>query len=398
MPEIKVAHVTTIDATLRFLLLRQLQAIQREGYAVAAVSSPGPWTKELEREGIVHHAVTSLSRGRDPLADLKALAELTRLFRRERFTIVHTHMPKTGVLGRLAAGLAGVPIVVNTIHGPYGIDADRGLRRWFFLTLERVAAAASDFELCQSREIFDLFTRVRIFHPARSAHLGNGIDLTYFDPAAVRPADVARLRRELRIPEGAPVVGTVGRLTWDKGYGEVIAAVARVHAAHPDAVVIAAGQPEERDALPPGVIRQAEAQGMRFLGFRFDIREIYALMDVFVLASYHEGFPRAAMEAAAMGKALVLTDIRGCREVVTPGRNGLLVPVRKVEPLAEAILRLVQDRELRRRFGEESRERAVEEFDERRVFERVLGVYRDLLRGREGVTSHGLGAESAARR
>jgi glycosyltransferase involved in cell wall biosynthesis len=396
---VRVAHVTTIDATLRVLLLHQLQAMRDAGFEVAGVSSSGPWTKDLEREGIRHFAVQSLNRQRDPLSDLRALVDLVRLFRRERFTIVHTHMPKTGVLGRLAAHLAGVPIIVNTVHGPYGIERDRGLRRWFFLTLERLAAGVSDFELCQSREIFDLFTNLGIFRAERSAHLGNGIDLRYLDPGTVDHDAVAALRRELNIPPGAPVIGTVGRLTVDKGYREFIAAHQTVTASRPDAVFIACGPADDRDALPPRLIEGAEAKGVRFLGFRSDMREIYALMDLFVMASYHEGFPRAAMEAAAMGKPLVLTDIRGCREVVTHGREGFLIPVRQVGPLAQAILHLLEDDGLRRRYGEASRKRALAEFDERHVVDHVLTTYRRLLTIQEGVEIRGrLGAEGTARR
>jgi glycosyltransferase involved in cell wall biosynthesis len=332
------------------------------------------------------------------VTDLKALVDLVRLFRRERFAIVHAHMPKSGVLGRVAAWIAGVPVVINTIHGPYGIDADHPARRWFFLSLERLAARCSDFELCQSREVFDLFTRLRIFRPERSCHLGNGIDLGYFDPRVVSPAATAGLRTKLGLSERSLVVGTVGRLVWDKGYAEFIAAAERVRQQRSNVEFIAVGPREERDALAPEVISRAEDQGIRFLGLRTDMRELYSLMDIFVLASYREGFPRAAMEAAAMRAPLILTDIRGCREVVTQNRNGLLVPAREVQPLAQAILQLVDDQGLRRRFGEESRRRALEEFDEQRVFARVLATYRELVAKKAGSLSHGYGAESATQR
>lgn len=394
---IKIAHVTTIDATLRFLLLNQLKAVQREGFIVAGVSSPGPWARELEEMGIRHYPVPSLNRRRNPLSDIRALGELMRLFRRERFAIVHTHMPKSGVLGRVAARFVGTPIVVNTVHGVYGIDGGSAVRRSFHLSLERIGAWVSDFEFCQSREIFDLFARVGIFQPDRSAHLGNGIDLEHFDPAAVGAGAVARLRAELEIAPTAPVVGTVGRLAWDKGYREFIAAATQVRALRPDVVFIAIGPPEERDPLPAPLIQQAKAAGVRFLGLRTDMRELYSLMDVFVLASYREGFPRSAIEAAAMEKAMVLSDIPGCREVVEHGRNGFLVPPRQVEPLMRAILCLLDDRPLSERFGAESRRRARVEFDERDVAARVLRVYKDLLLKKE-MPSHGIRAQSAARR
>lgn len=380
---IKVAHLTTADITLRYLLWSQLQALQREGYEVVGISAPGDAVADLERRGIRHIAVNGLTRNLNPLADLRVCLGLWRLCRRERFTVVHTHAPKTGVLGRLAARLAGVPVVVNTVHGLFGLDGGTA-RRAFYLLLERVAARVSDHEFCQSREDLELLRRLRIVDPARSSHLGNGIDLGYFDPGAVRTADLPGLRRELGLPETALVVGTVGRLVWEKGYREFFQAAAEVRRHRPDVhfLVVGPADPSKPDAVSADARTRAGRDGVRFAGWRSDMREVYALMDIFVLASYREGFPRAAMEAAAMGKALVLTDIRGCREVVEHEHNGLLVPARQVRPLVDAILALVGDDALRARLGQASRARARAEFDEQRVVAQVLGVYRDLLKTR----------------
>ncbi len=391
---LRLAHVATVDVTLRFLLLSQMKAAQRAGFEVAAVSSPGPWTADLEREGIRHYALPALGRHWDPLGDLRALAALTRLFRREQFALVHTHAPKTGVLGRLAAGIAGTPAVVNTVHGLYGIDPERPARRWFYLSLERLAARGSDFELCQSREDLDLLTRLRIVRPERSAYLGNGVDLERFTPASVRPEDAAALRRELGVPADAPVVGTVGRLVLEKGYREFLTAAEAILRLRPHVRVLVVGPPDagKADALPEEMIEQARRRGVLFVGMRQDMPELYRLMDVFVLASYREGFPRSAIEAAAMGRPLVLTDIRGCREVVTDGVTGLLVPVRDAGALAAAVLRLLDDAALARRLGAAARARALAEFDEARVIARVLDTYRLILNGRDGATAQTVGA------
>lgn len=381
-----VAHVTTVDVTLRFLLFNQMKAAQQAGFQVAAVSRPGPWTAELEREGIRHFPIAALGRRWDPLGDLRALAALTALFRRERFDLVHTHAPKTGVLGRIAARLAGTPGIVNTVHGLYGTEPGRPARRWFYLTLERLAASGSGFELCQSREDLDLLRQLRILQPARSAYLGNGVDLRRFDPAAIPDAALGALRRALDLPPGAVVVGTVGRLVLEKGLAEFLAAAGSVLRARRQVRVIVAGPPDDSkaDALPAALIHRAEAAGVRFLGLRTDMPALYRLIDVFVLASHREGFPRSAIEAAAMGRPLILTDIRGCREVVTPEREGMLVPVRDPDVLAAAITRLVDDASLRARFGAAARRRALAEFDEARIIARVLDTYRLVLNGTYG--------------
>lgn len=380
----RLAHITTVDLSLRFLLRNQLQAFRGAGFEVLGVSAPGPWISELRQDGVEHVAVPSLERRWAPLADLRAFAALVGLLRRLRPTIVHTHTPKAGVLGRIAARLAGVPIVVNTVHGMYGIDGSP-VRQRFFLLLERIAARCSDFEFCQNREDLDVLRRLGIVGPERSAYLGNGVNLNRFDPARV---DGRQARARLGIPPGAVVVGTVGRLVWEKGYREFFAMAEALKRDDPGVVVIAIGPQEmgKRDAVPSEILEDLTRRGVvRFLGMQTEMPELYAVMDVFVLPSYREGFSRSAIEAAAMARPLVLTDVRGCREVVDEGRNGFLVPPRSVDVLLDRVRRLVRDPALRERFGRESRRRALTEFDERRVVETTLSVYRRLLVEKHGV-------------
>ncbi|MDR7457091.1 MAG: glycosyltransferase, partial [Armatimonadota bacterium] len=262
------------------------------------------------------------------------------------------------------------------------------------LTIERLGARWGDFEFSQSREDLETLRRAGVVSPQRSAYLGNGVDLVAFDPERV---DARAARAALGIDPGAVVVGMVGRLVWEKGYREFFAAAEALRRDHPPVVCLAVGphEPGKGDAVPVEVTHDLEARGVvRFLGMRTDMPELYAAMDVFVLPSYREGFPRAAVEAAAMGRPLVLSDIRGCREVVAEGRNGFLVPLRQVEPLLDRIRRLVSDPALRRVLGAESRRRAEQEFDERRVIATTLDVYRRLLEEKRGVT---IGAHSTSR-
>ncbi|MGH7185729.1 MAG: glycosyltransferase family 4 protein, partial [Pseudomonadota bacterium] len=294
------------------------------------------------------------------------------------------------VLGRIAARVAGTPVVVNTVHGLYGTD-DGGARRAMYLTMERVAAACSDFEFCQSREDLDVLRALKIVRPDRSLYIGNGVDLAVFDPAAV---DRGAVRAALGVDETTIVVGTVGRLVWEKGLREVFEAAERLRAAGLDVRFIVVGPRDEdkSDAVTRETVTELERRGViRFLGLRRDVRDLYAAMDVFVLASYREGFPRSAVEAAAMGLPLVLTDIRGCREVVEAGQNGFLVPVRNVEALEAAIVQLINDPQLRRRFGEASRKKAMDAFDERRIIGQILDVYRMLMAEKQGRIIDGLG-------
>ncbi len=378
---VKVAHIASIDMTVHYILLNQILYLKEEGYEVHAVCSKGPLIGEIESRGIPVFTI-EIQRRISPLADLRALWQLYRLFLRERYTIVHTHTPKPALLGQLAARMAHVPIVVNTVHGFYFHDHMNRWARAFFITLEKIAASCSDKILSQNSE--DVATAIKegICPSWKIECLGNGIDLGRFDPRSFSRDAVGKKKMSLGIPSDHKVVGIVGRLVREKGYLEFLAAAAQVKQIWPNVRFLAIGRTDtdKADALTPAVAKDyGVGEEVIFLGWRNDIQELYALMDVFVLPSHREGFPRALMEASAMGIPLVATGIRGNKEVVEDGRNGYLVPLHDVEALATAICKLLGDAEKARRMGEEGRRIARERFDERLVFDKVRDEYACLL-------------------
>jgi glycosyltransferase involved in cell wall biosynthesis len=379
----KVAHVTTIDLTLRNLLMAQLVRLRDDGFDVTGVSAPGPWVADLEREGIRHVAWTNATRSWSPRADARAFAELTSIFRRERFDLVHLHNPKPAVMGRIAGRLARVPCVLNTVHGLYATPED-GLRKKIpVLGLEMLTSRLSDLELYQSEEDLDWARRRHLVGVSRSALLGNGTDLERFRPGAVSEARRREVREELGVPEDCLLVGTIGRMVAEKGYREFFAAARAVRSTMPEARFVAVGDrdPDKSDSLSDEELAAASSDVV-LAGWREDIPDVIAAMDVFILASWREGMPRAAIEAAAMGKPLILTDIRGCREVVRHDVEGLLVPVRSEHDLAQAIIKVLTDESLRQRLGSAAHDRAVARFDESRVAEMVSQVTHEALERR----------------
>ncbi|HWH36074.1 MAG TPA: glycosyltransferase family 4 protein [Acidimicrobiales bacterium] len=373
----RVAHLTTVDTSLRYLLLPQLLAVVAEGGVAIGISAPGDSVDHLAGLGIEHRPLASSTRSADLRADLRAAAELWSVLRREHFDVLHTHNPKPGLYGRVLGRLAGVPVVVHTTHGLYATTEDRWPKRLAVYLAEALAARFSHAELVQNPEDLALMTRLHILPRGRGVLLGNGIDLERFDPDRHGNAR-AVMRRRLGIGDDQLVVGTVGRLVAEKGHRELFEAMTLLDR-HYQLVVVGPEDPEKADALPAEVLDAARARGVRLLGMRSDVEELYAAMDIFVLASHREGFPRAAMEAAAMGLPVVATDIRGCREIVVDGDNGLLVRPRDPAALAAAIARLGPDAGLRARMGARGRARARTDFDERQVVARVLDTYAQIL-------------------
>jgi glycosyltransferase involved in cell wall biosynthesis len=385
--EVKVAHLSSLASFLQIFLLQQMRDLKRAGYALLGVSSPGPEAEHLTAEGIGHVAVP-LTRTITPLRDLVSLWRLYRAFRRERPAVVHTHNPKPGLIGQLAARLAGVPVVVNTVHGFYLHEDMHWLARRIYLWMEKAAARCSDVILSQNREDMETAIREGICPPEKILLLGNGIDLSAFDPARFPPDLVRQRRRELGIPAGAFVVGFVGRLAARrKGFLDFLRAGEELVRAGLDVHFLIVGDADrgKPDSVDPEVIGRSAIGGRaHFLGTRppAEMPGLYPLMDVLVLPSSFEGLPRAIMEAAAMGRPSVATDVKGNREAVEHGQTGLLVPLGDVPALAAALRTLVCDPERAAALGEAARLQALERFDERLVFDRIRAEYTRLLQAK----------------
>ena len=380
----KVAHVTTVDLSLESLLLNQLLALKSAGFDVVGISSPGPHVAAIQAAGIRHIPIR-ISRKLTPVADFVSLARLYAVMRRERFDVVHTHTPKAGLLGQLAARLAGIPIVVNTIHGFYFHERMGRLARQFYIFLEKVAARCSDLILSQNAEDLETAVEKGICPRRKIKLLGNGIDLGRFDPATISEEQVSQHRQALGISSDEEVVGFVGRLAARrKGFIDFLAAAARLTSERPRVRFLIVGGTDhgKPDAVEPDAAADyGIAERCLFLGHRSNVELpiFYRMMDVLVLPSLFEGVPRVVMEACAMGVPCVVTDVKGNREVVSQGRNGFLVPFGDVAALSGAIADILTQPELARTMSEECRRIAATRFDERVVFEKVISEYVRLL-------------------
>ena len=383
---LKIAQVTTADISIRYLLLDQIQALQGMGHEVVAICSPGNSVEAIRAQGIPVETI-AMSRELSPWQDLKSRSALTRCFREHKFDVVHTHTPKAGLLGPIAARLAKVPVVVHTIHGLLFHDRMPAWRRALFWMPEKITAGRSDYLLAQSREDVEVAVRTHLCPREKIAYLGNGIDVERFSPQAAG-ATRSQVRAELGFLETDFVAGSVGRLVYEKGFGELFTAAEAITKANPNVKFLVIGPTEEaarRDAVSPGLLAELERRSaIRFVGWRDDLPRWYAAMDLFVLPSHREGVPRACLEAAAMELPVVATDIRGCREVVVPGETGLLVPVRDPGALRQALEHLAGNPAEAAEMDRRGRRHVLENFDSRAVLQRLRAFYRQIetrLRG-----------------
>ena len=380
MRTLKIAQVATSEISIRLLLVDQIKALEALGYDVIAVAGGGVWAAStVECQGIQFHS-EPMAREIKPLQDLRSLFRLVAYFRREKFDVVHTHTPKAGLLAPLAARLAGVPTIVHTVHGLLFHDQMSVFRRIIFWWVEKFTATCAHYLLSQSQEDIAVAQRTRVCRKQKIQYVGNGIDISRFNGDRSHRLNK---RQELGFSNDDFVVGFVGRLVYEKGFAELAAAARALSKRYTSIkfVIIGPEEPDQDDAVSSDVIRALRTEGvMSFLGWQSTeaMPALYAMMDVFALPSHREGIPRAAMEAAAMEVPVVASDIRGCREVVTNQKTGILVPVKNPAALIAAIERLYLDAELTRRLGVSGRERILERFTNAIVLKRLTKFYETL--------------------
>ena len=364
-----VAHLTTVDMSLELLLGTELEVDVAAGLDVVGISAPGPHLPWLAERGIRHVPVPSLTRAWRPAADAAATRELVAALRDLRPDVLHSHTPKAGVLGRVLGRALRVPVVVNTCHGLWLRDEDPAWQRGIVLGVEGLAATLSHAELYQND--LDRQRLRRAVAERRSRLVGNGVDLDRFRPIP-RPAcgsGPSSGSGPTPCSSAASAAGSPRRASpnWPSAARRLEGPATFVWVGGPDAVA---------------PLDDAATEGLRLLGERHDLPALYNALDVFVLPSHREGFSRSAMEAAATGLPLVLTDIRGCREIGRDGVEVVLVPVRDEDALTDALARVVGDPAERRRLGEAARRRALAAFDQRGVALASLAAYVEVARRR----------------
>ena len=354
-------------------------ALRDAGHDVLLVSPPGPYGERLRALGFRWNPAPMQRRSVNPVRELALIAWLRRFIARERVDLVHGFTIKCAVYGSLAARWAGVPRRVNAVAGmgyvfTSGDLLARALRP-VVRTLLRVALEGPDARLIlQNPDDAALFRQARLVDESRVRLIpGSGVDCRRFtpvEPAVLAEGDGARFR-----------VLLAARLLWDKGIAEYVEAARQLRSEGHAVDFLLAGDPDPGNpaAVPEAAVRQWSAEGIvTWLGHVDDMPSLLRSVQVVVLPSYREGLPKGLIEAAACGLPLVTTDVPGCREVVTDGVDGLLVPVKDANALAAAILRFQGDADLRQRLGAAARVKAEQEFDERIVVGRTLAVYREL--------------------
>jgi glycosyltransferase involved in cell wall biosynthesis len=345
--------------------------LKRAGYEVeVAASVEQDRAAEIEAHGFPFTRL-ALSRGStNPLRELVIVWNLYRLYREKRPDVVHHVAVKPVLYGSLAGRFAHVPAVVNAVPGLGYLFSNGGLRRRLATLMYRVCCLSRrNYFIFQNPEDRDSLIAAGVAEPHQTVLIrGSGVDVEKFRPSPE--------------PEGPPVALMASRMLWDKGIAELIEAARLLRARGRACRIVLAGAPDPQNprTVKPEELRAWQAEGLvEWWDHQHDMAAVFQQSTFVVLPSYREGVPKALLEACASGRAIVTTDVPGCREVVRHGENGLLVPARDSRALADAIDELASNPVRRHLMGEAGRAMAVAHFSESAVVDATLKLYRDIL-------------------
>jgi glycosyltransferase involved in cell wall biosynthesis len=378
-----------VDFTVRQFLLPLARALTDHGCRVTITCSRGPMFDSIRSEGYDIRE-NPVSRSMNALSHAAAVWRTWRLLRREQFDVVHVHTPIAALVGRIAARLAGVPVIIYTAHGFYFHPDMARWKRALHISLERLGALCGHFIMTVSDEDRVEAIRTGIAKAEDIETIYNGIDTARFDPARFPAADRAAFRAAHGIPSEAHVVGIVGRLVREKGFIELFEAAAalRGDAPHMRVLVVGDALPSEHDAGKALIVERARALGLdtaiTWAGMVDDTAPWLAAMDSFALPSYREGMPVSLLEAMGMALPCVASNIRGCREEIVNGDSGWLVPPRDAAALADRLRWILRHPAEAQQMGRQARLRVMEHFDIRQVLNHQMEIYDRLLQRRTG--------------
>ena len=377
-------RISTVPLSLHKLLKGQMRYMQENGFLVHLVSSPGPEIAAVIESERCSLTSISMTRNITPLQDLLSMIRLWFLFFKLKPSIIHTHTPKAGLLGMLAASLAGVPIKLHTIAGLPWMES-KGVKKNLLKRVERLTISLATRVHVNSQNLLN-FMRLEGLDPRPSklkliGHgSSNGIDTDHFSRSNVSLEQIEELRQVSKLEKNAFVWLFVGRLVGDKGISELLEAYLHVQSQHPEDQLWLVGPFEEKDRLKPSLLN-AIKQNKNIItwGYCDDVRPFFAAADVLVFPSYREGFPNVPMQAAAMECPMILSDINGCNEIVVNNFNGMLVPVKNPDALASAMIFLRSNPELCKYFTGNSLDIVNKKFSNQAVWTLLEAEYKELL-------------------
>jgi len=379
MKQQKLVRITTVPISLDKLLEGQLR-FMNSYYEVVAVSSEREYLEKIGAKEGVSTFYLEMTRKITPLKDILAVYRLYVYLKKNKPFIVHTHTPKAGIVGMLAAKLAKVPNRLHTVAGLPLLEAT-GVKRKILNFVEKLTYACATKVYPNSYGLLEIIKAHKFCNSDKLKVLGNGssngINTSYFDPALFSAEESLSLRQSLGIKATDFVFIFVGRIVSDKGINELVAAYLQLQKEHSNCKLLLVGPLEEDlDPLHPKTLLAINQNpSIISVGYKNDVRPYFAAVDCLVFPSYREGFPNVVMQAGAMGLPSIVSDINGCNEIVKNDFNGLVIPVKNQFALFEAMSSIYTNINLQQNLKDNARKTIVASYEQKVVWQALLDEY-----------------------
>ena len=378
----KILQICAVDYSVDALLKPLILSLMEKGYTVHNACTDSGKFHKLRDQGLYMIDVP-IDRKISPVSNLRSVLILYALMKKEKYDIVHVHTPIAAVLGRVAAKFAGIKHIVYTAHGFYFHEGMSKKKYQIFYNVEKFFAKyLTDWILLQSKEDYELCIENNFKTKERIVHISNGVDIyKNFNPELIGSDVKEQLKKELGIDQDDIVICFIGRLVREKGIFELLESFNTLKKGQRNVKLLIIGETltSERDQNTKHLLKEMfNNPDIIVVGFRTDISQLLSISDIFVLPSYREGLPRSIIEAMAMKKPIIATNIRGCREEVVHGENGFLVEKQNALQLYEQLELLIDQDELRKQFGENSRKIVEAQFNEEIVIQKQYEVFNRL--------------------
>ena len=376
----KLIRITTIPISLEKLLSGQLQFMSSH-YDVIAVSSDKQKLEALGKSQNVAVFLLEMTRQITPLKDILAVVKLYFFLKKTKPFIVHTHTPKAGIVGMLAAKLAQVPIRLHTVAGLPLLET-KGFKRKILNQIEKLTYHCATKVYPNSNGLLEIIQQNNFCKNDKLKVIANGssngIDTSYFNPDLISDKQKLALKNELTIQSTDFVFLFVGRLVKDKGINELIGAFEKLQIEIPTIKLLLVGDFEDDlDPLLPTTINSINTNSNIIpVGFQNDVRPYFAVSNCLVFPSYREGFPNVVLQAGAMKLPSIVSNINGCNEIIEDHRNGLIIPVKNESALFDAMKKMANETQLVSEMKNNSRQIIVSNYDQKLVWEAILAEYR----------------------
>lgn len=378
----KLIRITTVPISLEKLLENQASFF-KSYYEVTLVSAQKDQLGVVAKDQGVAFFPLEITRKITPLQDFRSLIKLVRFLLHEKPHFVHSHTPKAGIIGMLAAFIARVPVRMHTVAGLPLMEA-KGLKRNLLNLVERITYFCATHVYPNSKGLEDFILQNKFCSSQKMKILGegssNGIDTTYFDPAKVSKNQQTALKKELLIKPTDFVFCFVGRLVKDKGTNELIEAFVAISEKNSAVKLILVGHTEAHlDPLLPKTLHSIEFnENIIEVGFQKDIRPYLGISDVFAFPSYREGFPNVVLQAGAMGLPCIVSNINGCNEIINDAENGLIIPTKNSQILQQKMELLLENPNGLKFTKREIRERIKNKYERQTFWKLLLAEYQSL--------------------